>query len=225
MEVFIHAPVTSVTLVGPQQCLSQGQQAQLDAQACYSSNGKQVLLCAPSTVTSANYACPLPAGVTSVPNCSSAIGTLTYVPSNSTIASINAVTNQITAEQPGTTTITANVALSGSSAGYFSTCPPAKISITLNGNTTGTVTQGVQQNLVTTVIDTNDNPITGITLDYQSTNPHGYNATVSGGVVRDASPAQARFTWSASHQPATPRPSTRWASTAPDYPSPAILWT
>ena len=58
VEVYVHVPVTSVTLVGPQQCLSQGQQAQLDAQACYSANGKQVLMCAPASVTSANYACP-----------------------------------------------------------------------------------------------------------------------------------------------------------------------
>jgi trimeric autotransporter adhesin len=182
VEVYVHAPVTSVTLVGPQQCLSQGQQAQLDAQACYSANGKQVLMCAPPSVTSANYACPLPAGVTSVPSCTNSIGTLTYAPGNSSIASINPETNQITAEQPGTTVITASVALSGSSAGYFSVCPPAKISLTLNGSTNAVVTQGVAQNLVTTVTDTNGNPITGLTLDYQSINPLDVSATVTGSV-------------------------------------------
>lgn len=182
VEVYVHAPVTSVTLVGPQQCLSQGQLAQLDAQACYSANGKQVLMCAPSSVSSANYACPLPAGVTSVPDCSNAIGTLTYTAGDTAVASINPETNQITAEQPGTTVITASVALSGSAAGYFSTCPPAKISVTLNGNTSGTVTQGVQQNLVTSVIDTNGNPITGLSLDYQSTNPLDISAGASGTV-------------------------------------------
>jgi len=181
VEVYVHAPVTSVTLVGPQKCLSQGQQAQLDAQACYSANGKQVLMCAPASVASADYVCP--AGVTSVPNCTDAIGTLTYSPGNNSIALINPLTNQITAQQPGTTVITASVALSGSSAGYFSTCPPAKISVTLNGSTSGTVTQGVQQNMVTTVIDTNGNQINGLTLDYQSTNPQDVNATVGGGVV------------------------------------------
>ena len=182
VEVYIHAPITSVTLVGPQQCLSQGQQAQLDAQACYSANGKQVLMCAPSSVTSANYACPLPSGVTSAPSCTNAIGTLTYLPGNSAIASINAETNQITAEQPGTTVITAQVALSGSSAGYFSVCPPAKISLTLNGSTSGTVTQGVPQNLVTTVTDTNGNTITGLSLNYQSTNPIDISASSVGTV-------------------------------------------
>jgi len=36
VQVFVHAPVASVSLVGPQQCLSQNDTAQLDAQACYS---------------------------------------------------------------------------------------------------------------------------------------------------------------------------------------------
>ncbi len=93
------------------------------------------------------------------------------------------MTNQITAEQPGTTVITASVAGSGSSAGYFSTCPPKTISIALNGNTSGTVTQGVVQNLVTNVIDTKGNPITGLTLDYQSTNPLDITAGASGAIT------------------------------------------
>ena len=182
VAVTVHAQVSSISLVGPQQCLSQGQLAQLDAQACYSSNGTQVLMCAPSTVSSANYACPLPAGVTSVPTCTAAIGTLTYNPGTASIASINPETNQITAELPGTTAITASVAGSGSSAGFFSTCPPATISVKLNGANTGTVTQGVAQNLVTTVTDTNGNTITGMTLDYQSTNPQDITATSTGSV-------------------------------------------
>jgi len=184
VEVYVHAQVTSVTLVGPQQCLSQGQLAQLDAQACYSSNGQQVLMCAPSSVSSANYACPLPTGVSSVPDCTAAIGTLSYQVGTGSIASINSETNQITAEQPGTTAITASVAGSGSSAGYFSTCPPKSISVTLaNGKTVGTITQGVQQNLVTTILDTNGNPITGLTLDYQSTDPSDITAGAGGGIA------------------------------------------
>ena len=183
VAVYIHAQVSSISLVGPQQCLSQGQEAQLDAQACFSSNGTQALLCAPSMVTSANYACPLPSGVTTVPSCSSSIGTLSYVPGTGAVASINAITNQITAEQPGTTVITASIAGSGSSAGYFSTCPPKSISLTLNGKTTGVVTKGVAQNLVTTVTDTAGNPISGLTLDYQSTNPLDITAGAGGAIT------------------------------------------
>jgi hypothetical protein len=52
-----------------------------------------------------------------------------------------------------------------------------------NGSTTGIVTQGVQQNLTTTVIDTAGNPITGLTLDYQSTNPLDITAGAGGAIT------------------------------------------
>jgi hypothetical protein len=364
VEVFVHAQVTSISLVGPTSCLSQTQTAQLDAQACYAGgNNQQVLMCAPASVTSANSACAMPAitpdiiasghfvsatgnagvilnadyasggsiagtagqtctlssfnngstgatatvaltsantiaggtpltmtaggtGATSapttatlssgtatcsgtanvtsllgpiagaagqtcslsnfnngstgatatvtltsanqvangtplaivagglgatappttatlsngtatcsgtatvvstmtpVPTCTNAIGTLSYTVGNSAIATINSETNQITANLPGTTAITASVNGSGSSAGFFSTCPPQSISVTLeNGHVAGTITQGsTPQNLVTTVTDTNGNTITGLTLDYQSTDPIDISAGSSGTV-------------------------------------------
>src|ERR1017187_3488494 len=185
VEVYVHAQVTSVTLVGPQACLSQGQEAQLDAQACFvGSNNHQQLLCAPASVTSANYACPLPPGVTSVPICSSAVGTLSYIVATSSVATINSETNQIVAAQPGTTEISASVAQGSSSAGYFSTCPPQSISVTLaNGAVKGTITQGIQQNMVTTVLDTNNLPINGLALDYQSTDPIDISVAAGGGIT------------------------------------------
>jgi trimeric autotransporter adhesin len=189
VEIYVHAQVTSVTLAGPQSCLSQGQLAQLDAQACFvGSNNQQQLFCAPPSVTGAaspNLACPLPPGMTvaSIPDCTVPIGTLSYTVGTAAIASINGETNQITAEQPGTTVITASVAGGASSAGYFSTCSPASINVTLaNGGTEGTITQGVQQNLSTSIIDTQGNPITGLSLDYQSTDPLDIVVSSSGGV-------------------------------------------
>jgi hypothetical protein len=181
VPVYVHTTVTSISLTGPQQCYSQGTLAQLDSQACYSNNGTPALLCAPAGTT--QYACPLPAGVSSVPTCESSIGTLSYTVGTSSVATINAETNQITAQLPGTTVITASLAGSGSTAGYFSTCPPKSISVSLNGSTTGTVTQGVQQNLVTNVLDTNSQPITGLTLSYQSTNPQNLSVSSTGAVT------------------------------------------
>jgi len=202
VEVYIHAMVTSVSLVttptsgSSQKCFSQGAQATLDAEACYVSNGVQYEFCAPSSVTS-NYACTgaLPPGVTSVPNCTAAIGALNYSVGNPQVASVvtNTTTNQvtITALQPGTTSITASVAGSGSSAGYFSTCPPASISVTLaNGATSGTITQGVTQNLTTTIIDTYGNPLTGISLTYESTDPIDISAG-NGGAISTPFPGEA----------------------------------
>ncbi len=130
---------------------------------------------------------------TSVPSCSNSsqlARPTSYSVGTAGVASINPETNQITALNPGTTAITASVALSGSSAGYFSTCPPASISVTLNGKTSATVTQGVTQNMVTTVLDTNNKPITGLTLDYQSTNPLNVSAT-GGGAINATFPGSA----------------------------------
>ncbi len=203
VAVYIHAPVTSISLVtnslssaAPEQCFSQTQTAQLDAQACYAvtdSSGvtHQYEFCAPASVSAANYACQggLAPGVTSVPSCGSSIGTLNFTSSNSAVASIAPATSTepsstITALQPGTTAITATIAGSASSAGYFSTCPPKSINVSLaNGSTSGVVTQGVTQNLRTTVLDTNGNPITGLSLAYQSTNPIDITAGSSGSIT------------------------------------------
>ncbi len=193
VAVYIHAPVTAISLVttslsssSPQQCFSQNQQAQLDAQACYVSNGAQYEFCAPPTVSPANYVCTggLAPGVTSVPSCGSSIGTLNFSVSNSSVATFNSTTEVLTAQQPGTTSITATIAQSASSAGYFSTCPPASVKVSLaSGATSGVVTQGVSQNLTTTVLDTLGNPIAGLNLQYESTNPVDIGATGAGTIT------------------------------------------
>jgi len=185
VQVYIHAPVSAITLAlsGQKACYSQGTVTQLDSEACFVNNGQQYELCAPSTVTKYSCSAGLPPGVTSVPDCTNAIGVASYQVGTGSVATINAETNQITAELPGTTSITASIAGSGSSAGYFSTCSPKSISVALaNGATSGIVTQGVQQNLTTTVLDTNNSPITGLTLDYQSTNPIDITAGAAGAI-------------------------------------------
>lgn len=125
------------------------------------------------------------------PTCGAAIGTLNFASSNPNIARINPETTSnpfttVTALQPGTITISASVAQSSSLAGYFSTCPPKSIKVSLgNGATSGVITRGVAQNLTTTVIDTNNKPITGLNLSYQSTNQ--MEVTASGGGTISAS--------------------------------------
>jgi len=177
VTVYTHPQVTAVSLVLEpvgnaaqtiNGCLSQTQTAQLDSKAYYTLDGIQTLLCAPNSTT--------------VPSCSTAIGNLSYTSQNSTISTINE-TGLITAVLPGTTYITASVAGSGSSAGYFSTCPPANINVSLNGASSGTVTQGVTQNLVTTITDTNGNTIQGLSLDYQSTNPLDISVGAGGAIT------------------------------------------
>jgi hypothetical protein len=203
VAVYIHAPVTAISLVttslsssSPQQCFSQNQQAALDSQACYvapNSSGvpTQYEFCAPSSVT--NFACAggLAQGVSSVPLCSASIGTLNYSVSNSSVATFNSTTNVLTAQQPGTTSVTATIAQSASSAGYFSTCPAQSIKVALaGGGTKGVVTQGVPQNLTATVVDTLGNPINGLNISYESTNPIDIGVT-SGGAITAAFPGVA----------------------------------
>jgi trimeric autotransporter adhesin len=208
VTVYVHPQVTSVSLVTTptDQCFSQNNTATLDAQACYSgatdASGTtgNVLLCAPSSVTSSTIACPLPwvdgsqVSLSSIPTCTGSIGTLTYSVGTSTVASISTDTSDdtvtITANQPGTTAITASVAGSGSSAGYFSTCPPASISLAFSdGSTSRSITKGVTQNLVTTVTDTKGNAITGMTLAYESTDP--IDISVSSGAITPSYPGEA----------------------------------
>jgi hypothetical protein len=78
-----------------------------------------------------------------------------------------------TAVLPGSTLISANIANAASSAGYFSTCPPASINLTAAGATTNPVTVNLNNNqpLVASIVDTNGVALTGLTLEYVSTAP------------------------------------------------------
>jgi hypothetical protein len=189
VQVFVHAAVSSIALAtsgttSGDGCYTQNASAQLDAEACYASNGTQYEFCAPSSVTKYSCAGGLASGVSSVPSCSDAIGTLSYTVGTTSVATIDSETNIITAKLPGTTVITATVAQSGATAGYFSTCPAKSIALAFsNGNTSGAVTQGVTQNLKTTVVDTTGATITGLSLDYQSTNPKDITVGSTGAIT------------------------------------------
>ncbi|HEX3569703.1 MAG TPA: hypothetical protein VHU44_02660 [Acidobacteriaceae bacterium] len=78
-----------------------------------------------------------------------------------------------TANQPGSVLISANVSNAASSAGFFSTCPPASITLSSPGATTNpiVVNQNNQQPLVATAVDTQGATLTGLTLQYVSTSP------------------------------------------------------
>ncbi|HEY4382339.1 MAG TPA: hypothetical protein VGN01_18460 [Acidobacteriaceae bacterium] len=97
---------------------------------------------------------------------------------SSSLTSISPVVNidqngVATANQPGSVLISANISNAASSAGFFSTCPPASISLTTPGTSTNPVivNQNNPQALLATALDTKNNPITGLTLEYVSTAP------------------------------------------------------
>jgi hypothetical protein len=89
-----------------------------------------------------------------------------------------------TANLPGSVLISANVANAASSAGFFSTCPPASILLSAP-NTTGnpiSINQNNNQPLLATVLDTKGVTLTGLSLEYVSTSPTTVPA-IAGGAV------------------------------------------
>ena len=127
-------------------------------------------------------------------NISCLVGPLTFSAQTSNVATIDE-NGVATAAQPGSTIINAATSQSSSSAGFFSTCPPASISLTtagLSAPPTGavTVSQNIQQDLVATVIDTQGQPITNLALSYESTVPQTVPA--AGSIVTPGFPGFGR---------------------------------
>ena len=107
-------------------------------------------------------------------NISCAIGHVTYAPQAPSVVTIDNTDGTATAATPGSTLITATLSNAGSSAGFFSTCPPASIVLSAPGVPPGTVVranQNTPQALTATVTDTRGVNITGLSLQYISTTP------------------------------------------------------
>jgi hypothetical protein len=132
-------------------CISQGQTRQLVARS-YANN---------STSAANNISCQ--------------VGPLQFNALNGSAVTIDA-NGVATAAQPGSSTITAAISQASSNAGFFSTCPPKSIVLSVPPSTTAptgpiSVNQNTAQPLVATVTDTNGNPITNLQLEYESTQP------------------------------------------------------
>ena len=100
-----------------------------------------------------------------------------------------------TAQQPGSTVITASISNAGSSAGFFSTCPPASITLNVPNNSSKniTVNQNFAQPLVATVLDKNNVTLTGLALEYVSTTPTTIPVAANG-IVTPSFPGGASIT-------------------------------
>jgi hypothetical protein len=101
-----------------------------------------------------------------------------------------------TAEMPGSTTITATISNSSTAtnAGFFSTCPPASITLADPSSSSNSINVAINtpQPLTATVLDTRGNPITGLSLEYNSTTPQTIPASV--GSVTPLYPGSADIT-------------------------------
>lgn len=141
-------------------CISQTQSRQLVGRA-YDSNGK-------------NITCQ--------------VGHLNFAAQATTIATIDE-NGVATAQQPGSTVISADLTQAGSSAGFFSTCPPVSISLSAP-SATGTVTnitvnQNTPQPLSAIAKDKNGTTLTGLSLTFVSTTPITIPVSSTGTVTPD----------------------------------------
>jgi hypothetical protein len=193
VAVYSHPNITSLTVQGPTdtssgkpECLSQGLTSQLDATAyTTNSSGKQVLLCSPDILSGGGY------GPT---DCNNVVGHLTYAAASGGIVTIDQ-NGVATAQAPGATLITGTIAQTSSNAGYFYTCPPAKIALSVasTGATNASVTLNTPLALTATVTDTKGNTINGLPLSYVSTNP-GQIAVSATGAVTATFPSNSAIT-------------------------------
>ena len=101
------------------------------------------------------------ASTTVANNISCKVGHLSYVAQASSVVTIDQ-NGVATAQQPGSTVITANISNAGSSAGFFSTCPPTSITLSIPG------VAGSSSNSIV-VNPNNTQPITSLVKDMNGT--------------------------------------------------------
>lgn len=160
-------------------CISQGTTGQLVARV-FSGTGTYNATSGTTTGTLQNISCQT--------------GHLSFAAQTAGIVAIDE-NGVATAQQPGSTVITASVSNAGSSAGFFSTCPPTSINLSVpNTSATNiTVNQNFAQPLVASVVDQNNTTLTGLALEYVSTTPTTI-AAASTGVITPSFPGGASIT-------------------------------
>jgi hypothetical protein len=167
-------PVITTGAVAANSCVSQASTAQLAARVYQST---------PPTLAN---------------NISCKVGHLSYVAQTPSVVTIDQ-NGVATAQQPGSTVITANISNAGSSAGFFSTCPPKSITLSvpgITGSSSGTsvvVNPNNTQPISSVVLDSNNHVLTGLTLEFESTTPTTIPAA-AGGTVTPTFPGAAAIT-------------------------------
>jgi hypothetical protein len=205
VTIYVHPQVSAITILTPQDCFSSGATKTStfvqDTQV-FDENGA---LISPQYTGTVTYVANTPSIVT--------INNTSVNAASSTTDTITTPNGTATANQPGGTVITATIAGTGSNsvgtssaAGYFYTCPPTNIALTLpnsNGGTTGTgttttngvitVTNGNPQSITAVLTDKNNTaitPLAGNGPDYTSTEPLQIGVSTAG-LVTPALPGSA----------------------------------
>ncbi len=219
IPVYIHPTVTSIALGNPSTCAVSSTGAFLDpATNCCPANSATVYSPVPPPYTQ-NYCVSQGktaqliarvyayGGTTTADNITCQVGHLTFsMPTAPNIAQIDQ-NGVATANQPGSTTVSASVSNSSSaaSAGFFSTCPPTSITLAVPGTTSTSVSVNLNnaQPLLATVKDVNNTTLSGIALEFESSTPQ--TAPGGSGTVTPIFPGSAAIT--AICQPSSCNPS------------------
>ncbi|SEG49160.1 hypothetical protein SAMN05421819_3224 [Bryocella elongata] len=177
IPVFVHSTVTSVTLGAAStdcindpatNCTFAGLPAPTTSATPYLQN-----TCVSQTQT-AQLIARVYAGTT---NITAQVGHLTFTALTSSSVGTIDENGVVTANMPGSSAIAASIANSStaSEVGFFSTCPPTSIVMSIPGAATGTssisVSLNTTQSLNTVVYDKNGQQLTGLTLGFESTTP------------------------------------------------------
>ena len=136
------------------------------------------------------------ASTTAANNISCKVGHLTYVAQTPSVVTIDQ-NGVATAQQPGSTVITADISNAGSSAGFFSTCPPTAITLSVPGigGPSSEHRRESEQHAADHVAggEPEWNGVTGLSLEFESTTPTTIPA-VTAGTVTPAFPGAAAIT-------------------------------
>jgi hypothetical protein len=156
-------PVITSGAVATNSCVSQAQTAQLAARVYQNT---------PATLAN---------------NISCKVGHLSYVAQAPSVVTIDQ-NGVATAQQPGSTVITANISNAGSSAGFFSTCPPVSIALSVPGisgssSSSVVVNPNNTQPITSLAKDINGTILTGLSLEFESTTPTTIPAAAAGTVT------------------------------------------
>jgi trimeric autotransporter adhesin len=169
VAVYVHPRISSISIPTQTACVSQNQVLR-DASG-------NVLPLSQETVVKDDLGNIIP---------SQYVGNLTFTPVDSTIVKIDP-TGIATAVNPGSTAVTATLSQSSSAAGYFYTCPPASITLKWADGSDATIPKTVQQAtpqpLNAIIQDINGVTLSGITLNYTSTNPTQIGVSSTGVVT------------------------------------------
>jgi hypothetical protein len=185
LPIFVHPVVTSIVLGNPSADCSTDQSSNccpIAAQATVTAPTYDPNSCLSQGSTGQLVARAF-AGTT---NITCQVGHLSYSAQTGSVVVIDE-NGVATAHAPGSSVVSATISQASSSAGFFSTCPPVSIALSIPNTqppaTSVVVNQNNLQPINAVVLDKNKTILTGLSLEFVSTTPSTIPAASTGSVT------------------------------------------